>query len=80
MTSCMVVRNSETSAAAPLTTTPITDWKQELRAEIMKDVKEQMSNAILEEMRAGRSMAPSPLVPAPTNAARCQWVGLSFCC
>ncbi|XP_062403243.1 uncharacterized protein LOC134093673 [Sardina pilchardus] len=37
--SCMVVQNSEAAAA----TTPTVDWKQELRAEIMKDVKEQMT-------------------------------------
>lgn len=63
MTSCLAVRNSETAAAAPPITTPSNDWKQELRAEIMKDVKEQMaemSKAILEEMRAGRSMTPQP--------------------
>lgn len=63
--SCMGVRNSEAAAATPLTmpTAPTVDWKHELRAEIMKDVKEQMaemSKAILEELRAVRSMAPQP--------------------
>lgn len=74
---CMNVRNSEdptvTAAAAAV---PVTDWKQELRTEIMKDVQEQiaaMSKAILEELRANRPTIPRP--PRERSQSEGTWEG-----
>lgn len=46
-----------TSSASTPTPPPVANWKQELRAEIMKDVKEQvteLSKTLLDELRRGR--------------------------
>lgn len=48
------------SASAP-TPPPVVNWKQELRAEIMKDVEEQMaelSKTLLDELRRSRPSGP----------------------
>lgn len=76
---CMNVRSSETSTVTAVTAAaaaPETDWKQELRTEIMKDVQEQitaMSKAILEELRASRPTAPRP--PRERSQSEGAWEG-----
>lgn len=70
---CMAIGRSGPSPASRSATpvdsslapgrTPMADWKQELREEIMKEVKEQMgelSKNLLSEMHANHLSGPSP--------------------
>lgn len=57
------VNVAASSACAPVQP-PTTDWKRELQAEIMKDVKQQMaelSKTLLEELRRSRPISPPPV-------------------
>lgn len=54
--SCMAASSTPTPAPSSAV-----DWKQELRAEIMRDMKEQMaelSRTLLQELRQGRPSLP----------------------